>query len=202
MKKTKNPINIVAEDKTVPVLILCVIMLALWLIPFKVLGAGFMPNDDSLRHAAKAVSGKSWDQILVLRDGIKFDTPEKAAWAPGKDGIVYSNQMAVFYTTFYKYPDAPWRYAIGFEPGLATPDNLAVYRNAQIDTGFGAYKPWLAKMKREDRLVIYNGADRKTAGKIARLVQYRARRLDRQESRLTKPFRHCNLLGYVYGRKA
>jgi hypothetical protein len=33
-----------------------------------------MPLDDAKRHAAKVISGKSWQEILVLRDDIKIDS--------------------------------------------------------------------------------------------------------------------------------
>jgi hypothetical protein len=38
-----------------------------------IIGYGFLPMDDALRHAAKAVSGKSWQQILVMRDDMPID---------------------------------------------------------------------------------------------------------------------------------
>jgi hypothetical protein len=44
-----------------------------FLLPLSVLGRGFAPPDDALRHAAKAVSGKPWDQILVLRPDLTMD---------------------------------------------------------------------------------------------------------------------------------
>ena len=43
------------------------------MIPFRVLGTGFLPPDDALRHAAKAVSGRSWSEVLVLRDDVLVD---------------------------------------------------------------------------------------------------------------------------------
>ena len=33
----------------------------------------YVPFDDCIRHAAKAVSGRSWNEILVLREGITMD---------------------------------------------------------------------------------------------------------------------------------
>jgi hypothetical protein len=39
------------------------------LIPLHILGQGFLPPDDALRHAAKAVSGRDWAEILLLRPG-------------------------------------------------------------------------------------------------------------------------------------
>ncbi len=47
---------------------------ALLLIPFKVVSYGYMPADDALRHAAKAVTGRPWTEILVVRDGITMDS--------------------------------------------------------------------------------------------------------------------------------
>jgi hypothetical protein len=46
---------------------------AIILLPARIGSKGFMPPDDALRHAAKAVSGKSWDRILVLRDDLSTD---------------------------------------------------------------------------------------------------------------------------------
>ena len=42
-------------------------------LPFCILRYGYLPPDDALRHAAKAVSGKSWGEILVLRPEITLD---------------------------------------------------------------------------------------------------------------------------------
>ena len=41
--------------------------------PAKIISYGFLPMDDALRHAAKTVSGKSWQQILVMRDDFPID---------------------------------------------------------------------------------------------------------------------------------
>lgn len=55
-------------------LVVRVLALAVFLvIPFRVLGTGFLPPDDALRHAAKAVSGRSWSEVLVLRDDVLVD---------------------------------------------------------------------------------------------------------------------------------
>ena len=54
-----------------------VILIAIWiivLIPFKIIGYGFLPPDDATRHSAKVISGKDWSQILVLRDEVKMDS--------------------------------------------------------------------------------------------------------------------------------
>ena len=43
------------------------------IIPASVGGKGWSPFDDALRHTAKALSGRAWDDILVLRDNVKSD---------------------------------------------------------------------------------------------------------------------------------
>lgn len=68
MEKYSNKINII------PVFVFSLAFSALLFIPFKVISLGFVPQDDAMRHAAKAVSGKSWNDILVLRDDIKMDS--------------------------------------------------------------------------------------------------------------------------------
>src|SRR4029453_5848391 len=43
------------------------VVAAVVLLSVRVLGQGFLPPDDALRHAAKAVSGRPWSDILVMR---------------------------------------------------------------------------------------------------------------------------------------
>ena len=40
----------------------------------RVIGQGYFPSDDSLRHVAMVVSGKSWAEILVIRPEITMDS--------------------------------------------------------------------------------------------------------------------------------
>src|ERR1700722_4519276 len=46
---------------------------AIFFIPLKIIKLGFMPMDDALRHVAKTVSGKSWQEILVMRGDFPID---------------------------------------------------------------------------------------------------------------------------------
>jgi hypothetical protein len=50
----------------VPLAVWAIVILVIVAMPFKILSYGYLPGDDALRHAAKAVSGKSWSEILVL----------------------------------------------------------------------------------------------------------------------------------------
>jgi hypothetical protein len=50
----------------VPLAVWVIVIFVILAMPFKIIGYGYLPGDDALRHAAKAVSGKSWSEILVL----------------------------------------------------------------------------------------------------------------------------------------
>jgi hypothetical protein len=81
--------------------------------------------------------------------------PTHAPWLPEAGGIAYSTEMGVFYALFFANPDAPWKYALGFEPGLMPPEDYAVYRDVKASRGdFAAYGPWLRKMRPQDRLYV------------------------------------------------
>jgi hypothetical protein len=43
------------------------------LLPLRIVAQGYLPEDDALRHAGKVVSGRSWSEILVLREGVAID---------------------------------------------------------------------------------------------------------------------------------
>jgi hypothetical protein len=96
-----------------------------------------------------------WSHAL-MDDYVTPDNPELTGWLPAPGGIIYNSDMDVFFTTFYKNPTAPWRYVLGFESGLMTPENLAILRKAQWNLGDSrAYEPWVKKMRPEDRMFIH-----------------------------------------------
>src|ERR1700744_2070303 len=57
----------------VPLLVWLLVAAVLLMIPFKIVGLGYLPADDALRHVAKAVSGKPWPDILVVGGAFKLD---------------------------------------------------------------------------------------------------------------------------------
>src|SRR5439155_22164301 len=57
----------------VPLLAWIVVILTLLLVPAKIISHGYLPADDALRHAAKAVSGKPWSEILLMRSDFALD---------------------------------------------------------------------------------------------------------------------------------
>jgi hypothetical protein len=80
--------------------------------------------------------------------------PEAAALLPDPGGIVYGEEMRLFFQVFARKPQAPWRYVLGFEPGLMPPEDLAVYRGAYRRRAPRVFAPWVAKMKPADRLIL------------------------------------------------
>jgi hypothetical protein len=102
--------------------------------------------------------GGRWTSNLTT-EYLSQDNEDITEWLPEPGGIVYSSDMQVFYRTFFKNPHAQWRYILGFEPTFMPEEDLAVYRN--IKWNFAAaksYAPWVAKMRREDRLITHGGS--------------------------------------------
>lgn len=62
----------------VPLVVHLGVWVTLFLIPWFVVRLGFAPPDDALRHVGKVLSGKNWNEILVLRDGVTID--HNAGW--------------------------------------------------------------------------------------------------------------------------
>ena len=95
-----------------------------------------------------------WSMTRPL-DYIQQNDTKQREWLPGPGGIIYSDDMGVFFKTFYKNPHAPWKYALGFESALMPDEDLKTLRN--IEENFGDpkyYEPWVKKMRPSDRLVV------------------------------------------------
>jgi hypothetical protein len=86
---------------------------------------------------------------------VTMDNPDLNGWLPDKGGTFYSADMAFYYQTFYKNPNAGWRYVLGFEPAFMTDEDFAVYHSFLWNGGDAkSLKPWVDKMRPEDRLVV------------------------------------------------
>jgi hypothetical protein len=62
------------ESRYVEALVLCLLLAVIMIAPLRIGGYGYLPGDDALRHTAKVVSEKNWDEILILRDGVEMDS--------------------------------------------------------------------------------------------------------------------------------
>lgn len=103
LSKSENPQDRAQDRIDIGVLILCV--LTLLVIPLTIAGMGYLPSDDALRHSAKAVSGKPWSDILVLRHAAAID--HHIGWhttlglihrftGVGTDGLVFFSIVSMF----------------------------------------------------------------------------------------------------------
>jgi hypothetical protein len=63
----------------------------LLLIAMQILAQGYLPVDDALRHAGKAVSGKPWSEILVARPGLVDFSPGWHAFLRGVHRVFGAN---------------------------------------------------------------------------------------------------------------
>jgi hypothetical protein len=85
----------------------------------------------------------------------EMENKEHRPWLPDDGGIVYNDNMFLFYQVFYNNPHAPWRYALGFEPIWMTADNLKIYRRIQLTRYKDeSYLPWVKKMTVKDRMIL------------------------------------------------
>jgi hypothetical protein len=73
---------------------------------------------------------------------------------PDPGGILYTDDMRLYYDLFYSLPDAPWRYLVGYEPALMPPDDLATFRRILTARTPGSFEPWVRKMRPPDRLIL------------------------------------------------
>jgi hypothetical protein len=68
-----NPSPLDPLKRYVPLAVWAMVIFVILAIPLKIIGYGYLPGDDALRHAGKAVSGKPWSEILVLNHVYKID---------------------------------------------------------------------------------------------------------------------------------
>jgi len=86
--------------------------------------------------------------------------PRLAGWLPGPGGIFYQTDMEFFYHTFFRNPAAPWRYTAGFEPAFMPPEDFLTYQQILANSGNAdVYRPWIKKMRSQDRLVLSARSD-------------------------------------------
>jgi hypothetical protein len=108
----------------------------------------------ALYLTATSDQGSRWTRNLT-RQYLSAAEPALRSWLPGKDGIIYSADMDVFFETFFQNPKAPWRYVLGFEPALMLPEDLEVLHKVLWNGGdVRAYEPWVKRMRANDRLII------------------------------------------------
>lgn len=98
-----------------------------------------------------------WTHNLNVQH-LSAEDPKLAGWLPEDGGIIYNDDMAIFYQTFFHNPRASWKYLLGYEPTLMPPEELVILREMQRLNGiYESYTPWVQKMKPADRLIMRGG---------------------------------------------
>ena len=101
-----------------------------------------------------ADEGGRWSNTLHNED-VDITDASIQKGLPEKNGIIYSNSMGVFYQTFFKHPEAKWKYILGFESALMPTEDLKIFRKIQWNSGaVQTFTPWVEKMRPQDRLWI------------------------------------------------
>src|ERR1039458_5561160 len=104
-----------AVRRYVPLAVWAIVILVVLAIPLKIIGYGYLPADDALRHAAKAVSGKPWPDILVMGPAFKIDhnfgwhflLRQIFLWSKcSTEGLVLFSVVALF--TLVSWSALPW----------------------------------------------------------------------------------------------
>jgi hypothetical protein len=102
-----------------------------------------------------ADSGMRWSQQRSARLFLSRANPSHAPWLPEPGGVAYSADLGVFYSIFFRNPDAPWKFVLGFEPALMRPEDYSVFvavRRSHAATE--SFLPWVRRMRPEDRLYV------------------------------------------------
>lgn len=106
--------------------------------------------------------GSRWSG-RVMAEWPKMENDEQVSWLPEDGGILYSDNMMVFYNIFYNNPHGPWRYILGFEPIWMPKEDLEIYRNIQLSDGKAeSFTPWIKKMTEKDRMILIRTKEPKT----------------------------------------
>jgi hypothetical protein len=81
-------------------------------------------------------------------------SPAIGSALPDPGGVLYTDDMQVFFRLFYHRPTGPWRYIVGYEPALMLPEDLATFRKVLSRRTPASFAPWTEKMRPEDRLIL------------------------------------------------
>ena len=104
--------------------------------------------------ACFALSGPFRPVPLADRPYLVLGSPSVDAQLPDPGGILYTDDMRVFYRLFALHPRAPWRYIVGYEPALMPPEDLATLRRILAARTGPNFERWVARMQPADRLVL------------------------------------------------
>lgn len=85
---------------------------------------------------------------------LSHDNPIPSQWLPGENGIFYNDMTSGFMFSFYKYPTGRWKYVLGFEAAMMTPEDREIFYKIRQSPHPNHYQLWVNQMKQEDRLLL------------------------------------------------
>jgi hypothetical protein len=88
------------------------------------------------------------------RPYLSLASPAATPFLPDPGGILYTDDMRLFYQLFSMRPTDPFRYVVGYEPGLMPPDDLQTFRSVVRERTPAHFAPWVRKMNPADRLIL------------------------------------------------
>jgi hypothetical protein len=97
-----------------------------------------------------------WARPHDLKWVALFDPTHRPAF-PDPGGLLYADSMDFFFQGFYRQPDAPWRYVVGFEQSIMPPEDRRVLRALMASRPLRPghlFEPWIRRMRPEDRLLL------------------------------------------------
>lgn len=97
--------------------------------------------------------GSRWSG--VVSQWPEMTNEEHRPWLPEEGGVLYNDDMRLFFQVFFHNPHGPWRYTLGFEPVWMPREHLEIFRHIQLTRGKAeSYQPWVEMMTDRDRMVL------------------------------------------------
>lgn len=97
-----------------------------------------------------------WARPQDLKWAVLFDPTHRQAF-PDPGGLLFADSMEFFFQGFYRQPDAPWRYVVGFEQSIMPPEDRQVFRALMASRPLRPghlFEPWIRRMGPGDRLLL------------------------------------------------
>jgi hypothetical protein len=105
MTDTANSSFAAQLRRYVPLAVWVIVISTIIIIPLKIMSYGYLPGDDALRHAARAVSGKPWSEILVLNPVYQIDHEFGWNWLLGRIHVLanWNAEGLVFFSVVFLF---------------------------------------------------------------------------------------------------
>lgn len=104
--------------------------------------------------AAVLPQHKTGESVATETATLQAAYAEYPHWFPGPGGTVYGDHMSIFYSVFFALPEPPWRYMVGYEPGMMPPADRKIYDMSRRLRAMRPLQPWARQMTPHDRMIL------------------------------------------------